>query len=247
MINIVAVSYINTWPFIYGIEHSDFLKNEYQLIKAFPSACTKAYVEKKGHIVLLPSGSIDYYNQDIIISGFCIGSNSRVESVLLLSHVPREEITSILLDYQSTTSVKLIQIITKFFWNKTNFHFIQTTNEEALVPDKTSAVLLIGDRALLKRKQYPFVYDLAEEWLKATNTPFVFAFWAKNQQIDKLWIDKFNNALNWGINHIKDCIELYNPENKNEIYHYLTSNISFTLDNEKIKGLKLFYDLCKKI
>ena len=43
------------------------------------------------------------------------------------------------------------------------------------------AALLIGDPALqIDRSQY-FTLDLAEEWIRRTGKPFVFAFWAVRQ------------------------------------------------------------------
>src|SRR5208282_3814048 len=43
------------------------------------------------------------------------------------------------------------------------------------------AGLVIGDPALRIDRTRHFTYDLAEEWIRLTGKPFVFAFWAVRQ------------------------------------------------------------------
>ena len=38
----------------------------------------------------------------------------------------------------------------------------------------TTAVVVIGDRTLEKRKRFNYIYDLAEHWIAHAGLPFVF-------------------------------------------------------------------------
>ena len=51
-----------------------------------------------------------------IISDFCIGADGEVDTVCLFSDVPIQEVESIFLDYQSKTSVELLKILLKEYW-----------------------------------------------------------------------------------------------------------------------------------
>src|SRR5207253_633527 len=44
--------------------------------------------------------------------------------------------------------------------------------------ETNDAALIIGDPAMLIDRSSLHVYDLAEEWRRQTDLPFVFAFWA---------------------------------------------------------------------
>lgn len=246
MINIAAVSYINTFPFIYGIENSGILGNsEYKLNKIYPSLCSKAFKEKQADIVLMPSGTITDFDESIIIKGTCIGAIGKVKSVMLFSHKPIESIKTIILDYQSTTSVKLVKILAKYYWKKT-FEFLSSEKgyEENIAGD--TAGLIIGDRALDLLNKYEYIYDLATEWYHFQQLPFVFAYWAKTGAIDTVFIEKFNKALSWGLEHKKDALTA-NLRFDKFFLDYLENDINYNLDEKKVEGLKAFYRLSKEI
>lgn len=60
--------------------------------------------------------AIPLINDSQIISNYCIASNQKVASVCLFSEVPIDEIQEIYLDYQSRTSVMLLRILLKEYW-----------------------------------------------------------------------------------------------------------------------------------
>lgn len=247
MINITAVSYINTLPFIYGITQSGFLRpDEYRLERAYPSLCTKAFFDGSADIVLVPSGSFDVFPAESIITPFCIAAKKEVLSVLLLSNVPIQDVRQILLDYQSTTSVKLLKLLIKYWW-KIDVAFIpDVEGYENNIKDNTAG-LIIGDRALALSKHFSYVYDLSLEWCKLTQLPFVFAFWAKTRHIDSDFLLRFEQSLQWGVEHKTESLSLSSTIDTNhEAYiDYLHHHIHFVLDEETKQGLIKFYDLLK--
>src|SRR4051812_36736309 len=114
-IKISIVSYLNSKPFVYGIEHSDLL-NEIDLQQDIPSVCAQKLIDGKVDIGLIPVAVLPLLKEKYIISDYCIGAVGKVASVMLYSDVPLDRISSVLLDYQSRTSVTLVKVLAKNFW-----------------------------------------------------------------------------------------------------------------------------------
>ena len=151
------------------------------------------------------------------------------------------------MDYQSRTSVQLTRILAEKYF-KINPDFVKAEKGYEDLTDKNSAVLIIGDRVFKYKNKFEYNYDLSEIWLKYTSYPFVFAAWTANKMLDAGFIQRFNNALKKGISEIDDAIKDY--QNKNSLINvnlekYLKKSISYNLDNEKRKGMKLFLDMLK--
>ncbi|MBN1250988.1 MAG: menaquinone biosynthesis protein [Bacteroidales bacterium] len=240
-IKISAVSYLNTLPFLYGIKNSNLSENII-FEQDMPSVCAKKLINNEVDIALIPVAAIPFLNNSQIISDYCIGAEGKVKTVLLLSEVPLKEIKSIYLDYQSRTSVNLIRILANKYW-LINPTWETTTKGYETEIKGNKAGLIIGDRTFHLIKKYKYIYDLAEEWKKYTNLPFVFAAWVSNKHINKEFISEFNNALKYGIENInKVAEEFYNsfPENKIDLKEYFTENISYKLNEEKKQALNFF-------
>ena len=240
-IKISAVSYTNTLPFIYGIENSNII-NHIELSKDIPSICAQKLLDNVVDIGLIPVAVIPKLNNYEIISDYCIGASAPVRSVILGSFKPLNEIETIYLDYHSRSSVMLTRILAKRFW-KIDVKWTNTTEGfENRIKDNDAAVI-IGDKALAVEKKFPYVYDLADEWIKNTKLPFVFAAWVTNKNLGDTFKKEFNSTLKYGINHIDDLIQSYDfsylPKHVNP-KEYLTVNIDFLLDDKKYEGLDLF-------
>jgi len=242
IISISAVSYLNTLPFLYGIKNSGILENiKFEL--DYPSICAQKLIENKVDIALIPVAAIPMVKNPGFISDFCIGASKEVKSVLLLSDVPLDKIKSVLLDYQSRTSVNLVKVLANKWWN-INPEWIPAEKDFITGIEGSTAGVLIGDRTFLLQKKYKYVYDLSLEWHKLTKLPFVFATWVSNKEINPGFVNDFNRALKFGIEHIVEVVEEFENESPNsgiDLYYYLTENISFDFDSDKKKSLKLFY------
>ena len=178
--SICIVNYLNTKPFLYGLEKSGLTK-VIDLQKDIPSVCAEKLINGVVDIGLVPAAALPKLDNYQILTDYCIGAVGKVDSVKLFSNVPLNEIKNILLDYQSQTSVNLVQILCSEFW-KINPLFINTTiGFENSIKDNDAAVI-IGDRTFIIQNTYPFEYDLAQEWQKFTGLPFVFAVWASKKK-----------------------------------------------------------------
>jgi chorismate dehydratase len=115
MVRISVVSYLNSKPFIHGLRQSG-LNSEIVITEDIPSVCANKMITGQADIGLIPVAALADLKGYTIISDYCIGSDGPVGSVLLLSQVPLNEIGTILLDYQSRTSVLLTRILAQNFW-----------------------------------------------------------------------------------------------------------------------------------
>jgi chorismate dehydratase len=236
-IKVGAVSYLNTKPLVYAFENGA-MANEMELIFDYPSKVAQMLINNEIDLGLVPVAVIPQVQHAQIISNFCIGATNPVASVCLFSKLPIEEIESVILDYQSRTSVALLKILLKDFWNiSPNFIASEIGFEKDI--NGTTAALIIGDRALVQLNNFPFVYDLAEAWQKMTNLPFVFAAWVANKALPETFISSFNLSIKDSLAQVDTIIESIDfPDYDLNIY--FKENIDYLLDDKKRAGLKLF-------
>ncbi|HPP89156.1 MqnA/MqnD/SBP family protein, partial [Tenuifilum sp.] len=93
------------------------------------------------------------------------------------------------------------------------------------------------------------VIDLSNEWFNAYGLPFVFAVWATTKQLPREFIEELNNGLELGVNSMEKAVDEFSPLSisREDAINYLKQNISFTLDEEKLKAIKLFQTLSAKL
>ena len=246
-IKVSAVSYLNSKPFIYGLQHSEILNN-IDLQLDIPSDCAQKLMDGKVDLGLIPVAVIPKLKEHYIITDYCIGAEGKVASVMLYSNVPLDDIKPVLLDYQSRTSVTLVKVLAKYFWNISPVWENSTVNFENTFAGNTAAVI-IGDRTFGLENKYAYAYDLAEEWQKFTHLPFVFACWVANKKLPDDFISQFNTALQLGLDNRPALIEELNALKKynTDISFYLNSSIKYNYDEAKKKALKLFLSYCEEL
>jgi chorismate dehydratase len=238
-----AVSYLNTRPLLYGIENSPVVR-EISLVKEYPAKIADMLLADEIDIGLVPVAIIPLMKEYHINTRYCIGSDGPVASVCLFSDVPIEEIKTVLLDYQSRTSVMLAEILFERHWK-------HTPSFEAAGPDffkqinGNTAAVVIGDRAIQLRASTPYVYDLGEAWKQMTDLPFVFAAWVSNKVLDPGWVERFDRANAFGLKNINKVVE-EEPEMEFDLTEYFTQNLSYDFDEKKQQGLNLFLNILTK-
>lgn len=239
-IRVGAVSYLNTKPLLYGIERSEIMR-WIELSVDYPSEIARKLIENEIDIGLVPIAVLPELKEYYIDADFCIGANGPVGSVSLFSDVPLNQVQSILLDYQSTTSVALLRILLKYYWKLSPVLIPAYPGYEADITGNTAGIV-IGDRAFLQRKTSLTEYDLAETWKKFTGLPFVFAAWVSNKELPRAFIDSFNRANSWGISHMDEVVA-ENPYPHYDLKVYYQQNISYLFDENKHLGMRKFLEL----
>lgn len=243
-IRVGAVSYLNTKPLIYGFEQG-LMKDDVELIIDYPANIADALIKDEIDIGLVPVAVIPKLKEHHIISDYCIACNGEVASVCLFSEVPRHEIETIILDYQSRTSVALVQILMREYW-KLKPKFIDGGVDFRSEIKGTTAAVVIGDRALEQRKRSSYIYDLGTAWQEFTGLPFVFAAWVSNKPVSEDFIGKFNQANALGFKNLPQIVEKYSMPDI-DLMRYYTQFIKFELNIAMHESIALFLGKLKQV
>jgi chorismate dehydratase len=232
---------------LYGLKKS-IVANEIDLSLDIPSKVAAKLAFNLADVGLIPVAGLEDLDDYQIIGDYCIGSVGKVKTVVLASDVPLDQIETVLMDYQSRSSVLLAKVLAKFWWKK-SFNWKNTCNDfqNVSINGKTAGIV-IGDRVFDIENKFRYVYDLSGEWYNFTRLPFVFAVWAANKKVSASFKKGFNSALAFGIENMAEIIrmEQHNYPNVN-IADYFTQNISFEFDDAKKAGMKKFLELAQKL
>ncbi len=241
------VSYLNSKPFLYGLQNSAVAK-EIDLSLDIPSKVAAKLSFNLADVGLIPVAGLIDLDEYHVIGDYCIGSVGKVKTVVLASDVPLQQVETILMDYQSRSSVLLAKVLAKFYWKK-SFIWENTCNDFQNVSIKgKKAGIVIGDRVFDIENKFRYIYDLSEEWYNFTKLPFVFAVWAANKKVSETFEKVFNSALAFGIENMEEIVRMEQPNYSNvDIAGYFAQNISFELNNEKRAGMKKFLELAQKL
>lgn len=235
-------------PFKWALRRSPLLKR-IELHEDIPSICAQKLKYQQVQLALVPVAllaELDHYH---IVTNYCIGAVGKVDSVKLYSNVPIEQITQVLLDYQSKSSVTLARILFRFYWNN-NVQFEEAVPGFEHKIEDTRAAVVIGDRTFAMNGSYAYEYDLAEEWQRFTGLPFVFAAWVCVEKLPDAFVEAFEAVLRHGVENTGVAItEDYTGTvySKDEVTTYLTQRIDYRLDGDKRAAVQLFLDYIKRL
>jgi chorismate dehydratase len=236
-IRIGAVNYLNTRPLVYGFEQG-LLESEASLLQDYPAKVAGLLLDGQIDIGLVPVAILPRLPQYHLVGQHCIGCRGEVASVCLFSQVPIEEVSTILMDYQSRTSAALLRILLREHWQVRPQLQDTAPGYEQQIGGATAG-LVIGDRALRLHGRFPYVYDLGLAWQQHTGLPFVFAAWVATAPQDPAFVQRFDAAQQLGLQQI-DAIAASRSMPEYSLLRYYTENIQYTLDGEKEEALRLF-------
>ncbi len=249
-LRISAISYLNTAPLMWDFEHGD-AGRDFEISYTLPSQCAEALRSETADIGIIPAAAYTSVPDLAILPGVAIASRRPVRSILLVSKLPIERIKTVALDTSSMTSVALTKVLFARWWGGER-QFTPMAPVIDTMLETHDAGLVIGDPALkIDRSQY-VTYDLAEEWIRFTGKPFVFAFWAVRQaamkdagaSLDLATI--FQKSRDHGL--LPANVELIAKEwgprlelSEASVKSYLTENIHYSLDSACLEGMQFFY------
>ena len=236
-VKVGSVSYLNAKPLVYGFE-TGLMEDEVELIIDYPASIARQLLDDSIDIGLVPVAVIPFLKDHHIVSDYCISCNGEVATVCLFSDVAIHEIETILLDYQSRTSVALLKILLKEHW-KISPRLISADAGYEKSIGGTTAGLVIGDRAFSQRLTSKYYYDLGDAWKQLTGLPFVFAAWVSNKAMSEMFIEKFNKAVQTGLDNLPAVVQK-NQSPLFDLQDYYTRYIEYRFSPEKMKSLHLF-------
>jgi len=247
-LRISTISFLNTVPLMWDFEHGA-AGSHFDISYTLPSACAAELRAGTADIGIIPVAAYTQIPDLAIIPGVAIAARRPVRSILLVSKVPIEKIQTVALDTSSLTSVALTKVLFERWLGGGRVFTPMAPSLDAMLREN-DAGLVIGDTALKADRTQYLTYDLAEEWIRFTGKPFVFAFWAvrrdalRNASSDLAVT--FQNSRDHGLQ--PESIDLIVREwsqrlglSEAEIRFYLTENIHYQLDAGCIEGLQLFF------
>lgn len=175
------IQFLNLLPLYYGLVKKDVLL-DVELLKAAPRDLSRMLLE--GELDIAPIPSIEYcrhWRDLLLLDDISVSSDGEVQSILLISNVPAEELDGrpVALANTSRTSQALLQIVLAEKYGAKPDYF-EAPPDLPQMMRSADAALLIGDDAL--RALYspsPLLrYDLGSEWKELTGCKMVYAVWA---------------------------------------------------------------------
>ena len=255
-LRISAISYLNTAPLMWDFEHGDAGRN-FDISYTLPSACARALAEGTADIGIIPAAAYAGIPGLQVLPEVAIASRRAVRSILLVSKVPIDQVRTIALDTSSMTSVALTKVLFEKWLGGGRTYTAMAPDVDAMLAEH-DAGLLIGDPALkIDRKRY-HTLDLAEEWIRHTGKPFVFAFWAVRgdalrEAAPALDLPAvFQKSRDHGLEtaNLNQIAREWAPRldiSEADVKSYLTQNIHYQLDAGCVEGLQLFYRYAAEI
>lgn len=257
---ISAISYLNTAPLMWDFEHGGpnlHARSQFDVSYTLPSGCARALAEGTADIGIIPAAAYAGIPGLTVLPDVAIASRRAVRSILLVSKVPIEKVRSVALDTSSMTSVALTKILFGKWLGGGRTFTAMAPDVEAMLAEH-DAGLLIGDPALKVDRARYATLDLAEEWIRHTGKPFVFAFWAvrsaalreADPSVDLPAV--FQQSRDHGLEpaNLSQIVHEWAARlemSEGEVRSYLTRNIHYQLDAGCLEGLRLFYQYAAEI
>lgn len=246
------------WDFEHDTADNRKLLEDCEFSYTVPSQCAQALLEGTADIGIIPSITYATIPGLAILPDVAIASKNRVRSILLVLKKPIEQVRTVALDTSSRTSVALTKILLTRYFPGPQREYVPMDPQLEQMLGACDAGLLIGDSALkVDRNKYEAL-DLADEWRRFTDKPFVFAFWAvrmsalsgspRGYDLAEVFCESRDHGLE--SHNLAAICKDWSARldlSENDIRSYLTENIHYYLDPENSEGLDLFYRLSAEL
>jgi len=249
-LRVSAVSYLNTWPLVWGFLHGP-QKGVFDFRFDLPAQCADALANGSADIGIVPCAELDRLGLDYL-PDVGIACEGEVRTILLISRKPIREIRTISLDSGSRTSVALTRILLA-----ERYGVLPEIRSQKPVLDEMLAVsdaaLIIGDPALaIDPAQLPFeTLDLGAEWVNWTGLPMVFAVWAgKKALLTAEVAEAFRASREWGKAHLEEMVARAVAERgfgEELVRRYFTRHIRYELGPRHREGLETFRAMVRRL
>ncbi len=243
-----AVSYLNTRPLTFGLEHGG-LEHGFEILYDIPSICARQVSTGEAAAGVIPS--IEYARSPVsysIVPEVAIASNGPVGSIFLFHRVPVDRVRKVAMDVSSRTSVALARIVLRERYHL-DFDSIDHPPDVSAMLEVADAALVIGDPALESADRPDPRLDLGEAWRELTGLPFVYAFWAgKEGGLSPGEVELLIRSKNQGIDALDEIAEVHarNHARPPSFYAtYLRDNLVYDLGGMERRGLMEFYGLAR--
>jgi len=246
-VRIGAVSYLNTRPLVWGLQHGLAPGDErIELSFAPPAELADGMAAGRLDVALMPVIELARLPELEIVPGLGIVTQGPSRSVLLISSRPLDRVRTVALDRESRTSNALVQILFDRVWQQRPV-FDTGPPELARALAQADAVVRIGDKALFEPiPEGTEVHDLSEVWTRCTGLPFVYAAWvARPGVVDRELYGLLHRSRREGGRCLDEIARNYSWNGKrypDVALAYLTENIRFRLGSAEVRGMERFFE-----
>lgn len=250
-VKVGRISYLNVLPIYHPLEEG-IIKNDFDFVYGPPAQLNTMMSEGLMHIS--SNSCVEYLRhaeQYLLLPDLAIGSRGPVQSVIMISTKPLEQLKgcNVLVSAQTHTSAALLKILLTEYIPLNPTYETGNATEQLESGERPEAILCIGDEALNLRKHedYPYIFDLGEEWLRWTGLPFIFGIWlvrrdvAERSDVKKAVLSLIKGK-EWGQKNIEQMSELTAQKsmlNLEEARSYY-DGLVYDLGEKEIEGLKVF-------
>lgn len=181
------IQFLNCLPLYYGLVKSGDALLDVDLVKAAPKRLAGQILANELDIAPIPAIEYARHADDLaLLPDIAISSDGEVQSILLVSKVPAEELTgrTVALTDTSRTSQVLARVLITKRW-RASATFVEMPPDLPAMLRDADAALLIGDEALRAywdRREGLYAYDLGRVWTAWTGLPMVYAVWAVRRE-----------------------------------------------------------------
>jgi chorismate dehydratase len=243
-LRISAVSFFNTAPLIYGLDHDPRLA----LRLGVPSTLIDDLTNDRADVALLPV--IDYQRAEglRIIPAGGIGCDGPTLTVRLFSRTPIDQTRTLAVDPDSHTSVILARILLDRVYG--------VRPEVIPLARATDAAnetrLLIGDKVVTAEPRgFDHQLDLGEAWKRWTGLPFVFAVWTARPGVVLGDLpDRLAGAREAGLAHVDELIQhsaIPRGWPADLARKYLTDYLKFDVGPRQLQAVKRYHALAQEL
>lgn len=253
------IGYLNVLPIYHALE-AGTIAHRYELIYGPPAELNRRMAA--GELLAASTSCVEYARRPeryLLLPNLAIASNGPVQSVLLLSRYPVEDLGGrrILVSAETHTSATLLRLLFAERYELRDLSYATGSASEMVASGKPpDALLAIGDEALRLRRHplYPYKLDLGEAWNTWTGLPFVFGVWVADRRAftkgNPLGAAVKNPGVllsasrDWGLAHMETILNIavQNYPNMSLAEHADYFNgLCYDLGEREQAGLRLFW------
>ncbi len=247
------ISYLNVLPIYLPLENG--LGAGVHMVSGSPAELNKRMAA--GELDISAVSSIEYarrWQDYLLVPNLAIGCRGPVQSVLLLSQRPPEELDgkTVLVSSQTHTSAALLQLLLKRIYGQEPVYAVGDAASALQAGDRPAAILAIGDEALQLRRmeEYPHRLDLGQAWAEWTGKPFIFGVWVASKksmeqrpEMIRQSCRLLQRAKGVGLANIDRIASIAAETSGLSLPETLSyfSGLSYDLDTQSQEGLSLFF------
>ncbi|MBI4314156.1 MAG: menaquinone biosynthesis protein [Candidatus Omnitrophica bacterium] len=216
MIRLGDIGFLNSWPVTYALSKGKVESPSSLIVRAIPADLNRQLINGQLEVSAISAFTyLEHLNDLYLLPDLAIGSDSGVNSVILVSRLPIAELQkqTVALTQEGATTPVLLRILMKRAYGvDCNYEVSPLKFPEVLL--RYPAALIIGDEALkaLPAAKDDFqTWDLGALWREWTHLPMVYAVWAARRDVAQSRpeeVGQIHEALlaskQWGLSHLEE-------------------------------------------